>query len=380
MTPRPAPARPASPDPLVAAADRCVQCGLCLPACPTYAHGRLEAEGPRGRIALIRAWALDAATPTPAGDAHLDHCLGCRRCEAACPAGVPYGALLVQTRQRQRGRRGAGLLQRALEAAVRWPRGLRIGLSLYRSLYALLPRSLQPLPRPPRRPPPAPAAAGAMTVALFRGCVADTYEAPLRNAIARLCAAVDVRCIEPRGQACCGAVHAHAGDIAAAGRLASRNRAAFEGTDTVLVAASGCHGTVAETLGAARVADPLTLLDTRASALRFRPTTEQVALHLPCTQRSVVRSEAALRRLLARVPGLRVVELRGGYGCCGAAGTRMLTDPAAAAAYRAPLLEEIAASGASRVLSANIGCRLHLGPATRVPIEHPLEFLARHLA
>jgi ferredoxin len=63
-----------------------VQCGLCLPACPTYRLEQLETESPRGRIALARGWALDLANPTASGDAHLDHCLGCRSCEVVCPA------------------------------------------------------------------------------------------------------------------------------------------------------------------------------------------------------------------------------------------------------------------------------------------------------
>ncbi|NUO77237.1 MAG: 4Fe-4S dicluster domain-containing protein, partial [Lysobacter sp.] len=87
-------ARPPSADPLVALADRCVQCGLCLPACPTYGHDRLEAESPRGRIAVARAWALGTIEPSAVADTHLDHCLGCRSCEAVCPAGVQYGELL----------------------------------------------------------------------------------------------------------------------------------------------------------------------------------------------------------------------------------------------------------------------------------------------
>ncbi|HEY4581313.1 MAG TPA: 4Fe-4S dicluster domain-containing protein, partial [Lysobacter sp.] len=97
--------RPPAADPLVALADQCVQCGFCLPACPTYRRDRIETESPRGRIAVARAWTLDALQPTPAGDAHLDHCLACRACEAVCPAGVRYGALLLATRARQRRRR-----------------------------------------------------------------------------------------------------------------------------------------------------------------------------------------------------------------------------------------------------------------------------------
>jgi glycolate oxidase iron-sulfur subunit len=69
-----------------------------------------------------------------------------------------------------------------------------------------------------------------------------------------------------------------------------------------------------------------------------------------------------------------------GFGCCGAAGTAMVTDPARAARFREPLLAQLRASGATRLLSANIGCRLHLANGTTLPVEHPLAFLAGCLA
>ena len=147
--------RPAAPDPLVALADRCVQCGLCLPTCPTYQTARIETESPRGRIALARAWALDAVAPSPAGDAHLDHCLGCRSCEAVCPAGVEYGALLLQARGRQRERRGAGFRRRVIETLAARPGLLSRLVRMYDLLRPWLPaywRRLPPLPRPARSP------------------------------------------------------------------------------------------------------------------------------------------------------------------------------------------------------------------------------------
>jgi glycolate oxidase iron-sulfur subunit len=369
-------------DPLVALADQCVQCGLCLPACPTYSLERIEAESPRGRIALARAWALELAPPTPAGEAHLDRCLGCRACEAVCPAGVRYGPLLVEARARQRERRAPDWRQRLLERLVAHPRILGPLLAGYRLAWPLLPSRLRPVPRPPVRPRPGPDAPRDMPrAALFVGCVADAYEAPLRAAVRRLCAAAGVAVAIPAGQGCCGALHAHAGDTAAAARLAAANAAAFAGHRQVLTLASGCHESVAAAVHAGTATDALDFLAARAADLAFRETRERVALHLPCTQRNVVRSDAATRALLARVPGLEVVELdadpvRRGHGCCGAAGSTMLVDPARAAAFRAPLLAQLQASGATRLLSANIGCRLHLAGGTPLPVEHPLEFLA----
>ncbi|MHB8911673.1 MAG: (Fe-S)-binding protein [Lysobacter sp.] len=373
--------RPPTVDPLVALADRCVQCGLCLPACPTYGHDRVEAESPRGRIALMRAWAIDAIEPTPAGDAHLDHCLACHSCEAVCPAGVKYGELLVGARGRQRERRGAGLRQRLIERLSARPRLLASVLSVYRYGYRWLPARLRSLPRPPRpvrSPPPlVKPATDRDHVALFVGCVAAPYEAALRTAVARLCAPLSVEIVEPAGQTCCGSLHAHAGNTAEAQRLAARNRRALAHAGTVLTLASGCHESLAAALaGDARTIDAIAFIAARGDTLRWRECRERIALHLPCTQRNVLKSVDALRRLLARVPGLVVVELDAGFGCCGAAGTQMLTDPARADDYRRPLLAQFDAAGATRLLSANIGCRLHFANATPRPVQHPLEFLA----
>ncbi len=75
-------------------ADSCVKCGLCLPHCPTYTHTQNENESPRGRIALIQAWAGEKLSITEKLVEHIDHCLLCRSCEKVCPAVVHYGLLI----------------------------------------------------------------------------------------------------------------------------------------------------------------------------------------------------------------------------------------------------------------------------------------------
>jgi glycolate oxidase iron-sulfur subunit len=379
--------RPAAPDPLVSLADRCVQCGLCLPACPTYAQSRIEGESPRGRIALARAWALRTVDATPAGDDHLDRCLGCRSCEAVCPAGVEYGALLVEARARQRDRRPVTTRQRMIEALAERPAVMALALRLYGWLRPLLPARWRPLPAVPTaslRAAPIPAPPADDTVALFVGCAAKAYEADLRSAASACLALLGVRLRAPDGQTCCGSLHAHAGDLRGAARLADRNREAFASSPVVLTLASGCHEALARALPPdARAVDALEFLAerlaARSGAWQWRDSPERVALHLPCTQRNVVRSARTLRALLSAVPGLEVVELDAGHGCCGASGAHMLEDPARAASFRAPLLRQLADSGATRLLSANLGCRLHFANGTQTPVQHPLEFLAERL-
>lgn len=376
-----APADPAS-DRLLALADRCVQCGLCLPACPTYGLERTESESPRGRIALVRAWALGTIEPTDTADRHLDHCLGCRSCESVCPAGVQFGELLVEARTRQRVRRGSDWKQSCAEWLTARPRLISLLLELYRRLFPAVPAPLRRLPRPPapaleRSPPADDATPPVDSVALFMGCIARPYEVGLRAAVVRLCRTVGAHVRIPASQTCCGTLHAHAGDTGKREQLARLNRTALSGSGTVLTLASGCHESVADALlGTAGTMDAISFLHQRAERLPFLECREHVALHLPCTQRNVAKSVDALRALLARVPGLKVAELTAGHGCCGAAGMQMLLDPSRAAAYRQPLMEQFECSGATRLLSANIGCRLHLANATSKPVQHPLEFLA----
>lgn len=381
---RPSPPQAPGAARLLALADQCVQCGLCLPHCPTYQLDRSEAESPRGRIAYVRAVASGQLDPSPVGDAHLDHCLGCRRCEAACPAGVRYGELLEGARAAQASRRPPPAGIRAALALLARPRLLSVLVSVQGRLAWALPRRLRErLPPPPRREPKhptLPAVAKAPRVAVFAGCIARPHEAGTRLALERLLAAAGLATVMPAGQGCCGAAAAHAGDAAGAARLSGANRRAFAGQARVLCLASGCHDALARSLdGVATVEDPLDLLDQAGDRLVFRPAGRRVALHLPCTQRSTVGSAAALRRLLARVPGLDLVELPD-TGCCGAAGLHQLADPARAAAFRAPLLQALADSGATELLSANIGCRLHLGAGTTLSVRHPIHFLAEHLA
>ena len=76
----------------------CIHCGICLESCPTYVLTRLETESPRGRIHLMQEIAAGRIEPTDTARAHLDRCLACRACEAVCPSGVGYGALIENAR------------------------------------------------------------------------------------------------------------------------------------------------------------------------------------------------------------------------------------------------------------------------------------------
>lgn len=348
-------------------AQHCVKCGLCLPHCPTYALVGMEAESPRGRIALM---ANLAENPSQSGPfRHLDSCLGCRRCEAVCPTNTAYEQLLLQTRA-------------VLPPALRWREKcllwllahkslLNGALACYRRVYPALPKRWRCLPKPDIILLDAPAQA---KNAIFSGCIGDTYEQNTRAALLQLLRACGESAAIPKAQVCCGQAARHAGQTASAAALAAANHAAFKGFARVLVLASGCHSALTESLGIP-VVDALDFLAEHAEALHFRPAHgRHVALHIPCSA-AFQGADRATRTLLARIPGLRL-SLLPNAGCCGGAGLYPYNQPEHAAAMRTTLLASIPAD-AELLLSANIGCRLHL--AGDKPVQHPLAFMADYL-
>jgi glycolate oxidase iron-sulfur subunit len=379
---------------LQALAEQCVLCGLCLPHCPTYSLDRVESEGPRGRIRLAAGLASGRlAADRPDNWRGLDHCLGCRRCEAVCPANVQYGELLVEARRLQRSQQPAPVRQRLLEGLVLRPRLLALAMAGLRRLRPLLPRSLRrrlTSSAPTRLAPLAPATAVRRgSVALFLGCVARDADRPVHEAAVRVLTALGWDVHVPALQGCCGALHRHAGAAEGERSLGARTAAAFADPElsAVLVSASGCFDSVQRSLaGRVAVHELLAFIaaDPACASLPLRARPGSVALHVPCTQAAVVGAAAAASRVLGMIPGLQLLSLPAGHGCCGAAGSHMVLQPERAAALRAPLLEAAEASGAPVLCSGNIGCRLHIqdGLAARggtMAIRHPIELLAEAL-
>ena len=106
--------------------DRCISCGFCLPACPTYELTGVETSSPRGRINLMRALETgELADDDPTVLDEASFCLGCRACEPVCPAGVQYGALLEEWRDHLWNGRRRPWKVRPLMWAVDSPRRVR---------------------------------------------------------------------------------------------------------------------------------------------------------------------------------------------------------------------------------------------------------------
>jgi glycolate oxidase iron-sulfur subunit len=391
----------------------CVHCGLCLPHCPTYQETGRESSSPRGRIYLMRGVAegrLPIDDERVVEEAYF--CLACRACESACPAGVRYGHLVESLRAEidahgARSRLARALERLALRGVIGRPASLRAGFALLRiyqrtGLQTLARRTglvglLGPLadaerllPRvPPREELPVLVPARGPRrgrVALFTGCVMRELFSATNAATARVLAENGFEVEVPRGQRCCGALHLHSGDPAAAARLRRANRSAFhlERLDAVILNSAGCGASLREAGDelAHRVRDVSEFL--HEAGLRA-PTHElrlRVAYDDPCHLLHGQKVREAPRALLRSIPGLELFDLPGAADCCGAAGIYNLTHPETS---RRLLERKVGALRDTRpdvVATGNPGCLLQLGRGIReagLPVEvlHPVDLLDR---
>jgi len=407
--------------------DRCVHCGLCLAYCPTFSELGTEMDSPRGRIFLVKSLAEGRIQLTDSTAEHLDLCLGCRACETVCPSGVPYGQLIEAARAEIERQRPGPPLRRLF----RWmnfslllahPRMLRLaaaGLRVYQvsglrtllrasGLLRLLPASLRHweplLPELPSAADRAPLpevtpARGARRarVGLLTGCIQQVAFGPHNRATARVLARNGAEVVAPRAQACCGALHAHAGEHATALDLARRTIEAFERADVeaVIVNTSGC-GAHMKAYGLLLAGDPAWRDRAARFASRVRdvseflaeqplrgplaPVERTVTYHDPCHVVHGQKIRTQPRALLAQVPGLRVVELKEADWCCGSAGTYNLTQPEMATRLQERKIAHVQATGADAVVTANPGCIIQIaqGLAAKgspVQVLHIVEIL-----
>ena len=416
---------------------RCVHCGLCLNACPTYRLWNLEADSPRGRIRQMVS-VEQAAIADPAQEAlpitasfvdHIDKCLDCRACETACPSGVHYGKLVEYARariERDYQRPFFSRLTRnfVFRHLLPYPKRIagaarllrvyqRSGLqSLARAtgilkLLGLAGREalLPPIdskfffdqlgrvhsPIGPRR----------ARVAFFAGCVANVTFTPLNEATIRVLTANGCEVLVPETQRCCGALAAHAGAREAARDVARKNLAAgcvstlkeyhhlFSHDEPEYAAAEAFSSKVRDvteflaTLGLSAPLNPVALNSDRSNASTSAKIriTYQDSCHLLHGQR--VRE--APRQLLRAIPNLEFVELPYSEICCGSAGSYNITQTQTSLDLLAGKMQHAASTKAQLIVTANPGCLLQLraGAAlhhTNQQVLHVIELMDRAIA
>jgi len=403
------------------AVGKCVHCGFCLPACPTYNLLGEEMDSPRGRIILMKS-VLEGDVDLEEALPYVDRCLGCLGCVSACPSGVPYGELVTPFRSFAQERRLRPVSQRAarrlaletLPSPQRFRMAAQAGKAArpiqgmlpeqVRAMLDLLPEDLpvaQPLPGlfPALGPRKA-------RVALLTGCAQQVLAPQINWSTLRVLARNRVEVVVPQGQGCCGALALHAGEISLARAQAAHNLRLFPGdVDAVVTNAAGCgsgmkeypllfsasqdgrgsdNGWMELAEGFARkVYDISAFLDHLGIEEPPRPPKPlKLAYHDACHLLHAQGVSEAPRRLLRQIPDLTLVAIPEGDLCCGSAGIYNIEQPVTARRLGERKAKHIASVEAQAVVTGNIGClvqiRAHLVQLGHpLPVWHTIEVLDR---
>ena len=386
------------------ALEACVHCGFCLATCPTYLDTRDERDSPRGRLYLIRELLEDNRAERVAQH-HLDRCLTCRSCETTCPSGVRYAEIAEAGRELLELRVSRGLQERLMRRLLRLivPRRrlfaplLRVGQWLRPALPSRLAASV-----PPRQAlPPALQLRRSegdidRRVLLLEGCVQSTATPATNRALRRVLARLGYRVVDTPRQGCCGALNTHLAAGEAGRRDMRRNIDAWwaaldGGAEAILASASGCgaqlrdygRALAADPAYAERAAavasmtlDPIEFLATRGvsslpTSTAHRP---RLAVHAPCTQQHALGVAGAVPELFAAL-GFELCSVADNHLCCGSAGTYSMLQPAMSQRLRERKVEALTRASPELIVTANVGCQLHLQGASEIPVRHWLEVL-----
>jgi glycolate oxidase iron-sulfur subunit len=416
----------------------CIHCGFCLDACPTYTRGGNESDSPRGRLYLMRAVAEGRIPPdSEAFRTHLDRCLGCRACEPVCPSGVEYGFLLERGRETIAKARGistfeklllvtfgdpilnavAGYIARLIRASGLARLVVRVTPKRFRRvrMAAAMLEASRPWPGLRRTTPEAEPTARSVSavpddgvgrrlrVAVFEGCVQKTLFDHVNAATRSVMTYNGHSLVRVPGLRCCGALHAHAGDLDGARVLAKRNLEALApfvtddadrttAVDAVIVNAAGC-GAMMQDYGrlfegrpeaelartvSGRVRDPLVFLaehGTRPSdGVKLR-----AAWDSPC---HLIHGQGAgttpIDTVRAALTAAEIVPVPHHDECCGGAGVHALVHAGYTDRVLADKLDAVRSVGADVVLSGNPGCIMQIGgglilEGETIRVIHPME-------
>ncbi|MGO4379310.1 glycolate oxidase subunit GlcF [Pseudoduganella sp. RAF19] len=387
----------------------CVHCGFCTATCPTYQLLGDELDGPRGRIYLIKQ-VLEGAPVTEKTQLHLDRCLTCRNCESTCPSGVQYGRLADIGRKivEQRVQRPVVdrvkryVLKEALPRKWLFTPALRAG----QVFKPLLSKDLQDKIPPMRSAGAWPAREHARKMLVLDGCVQPGLAPNINASTARVLDALGVQLIVAPRAGCCGALRFHMNDQDGGLDDMRRNIDAWwpyvsgsaAPVEAILMTASGCGVTVKQ-YGHLLAHDPAYAdKAARISALTRdlsevlpefteqiaqrvdarRTVSEPVAWHPPCTLQHGQQIRGKVESLL-RAIGVDVRLCADAHLCCGSAGTYSMLQPELSRELRDRKVANLEATGAQRIVSANIGCLTHLQSGTGTPVEHWIELVERAL-
>ena len=378
----------------------CVHCGFCTATCPTYQLLGDELDSPRGRIYLLKNL-LEENSIDDKVVKHLDRCLTCRACETSCPSGVKYSRLLEIGKEliaKKSARPVSNQIQSALLRLV-VPRSyvftplLRTGQFLRPVLPGVLANKIpvkhKPLPMPDRK-----TEHSQKNVLLLKGCVQRAATPNVNIALEQLLASQDVAVTSLQGEGCCGAVDYH---LSAHGRGLQRMRDLIDKlhvqlgkVDYIISSASGCGVTIKEyplylsedpeyARKAAQVVKKVVDVSELLRQFEFKCSPIRAAVHTPCTLQHGQGINGEIENILQRA-GITIVKSRESHLCCGSAGTYSIMQPDLSQRLKTRKLAVLQENSPQVIVTANIGCQLHLQTGANVPVKHWVELLQQQNA
>lgn len=384
----------------------CVHCGFCTATCPTYQLLGDELDSPRGRIYLIKQ-VLEGHEVTRKTQQHLDRCLTCRSCETTCPSGVRYSRLLDIGRDivEQKIKRPLSevslrwILRKLLPSTNLFTFLLRIG----QSISPLMPSALKKKIPPRRQASPWPTITDSTrTMLILDGCAQPATSPNTNAATARVLSRLGISVVRASGAGCCGAVSyhlsAHDEGLAAMRRnidawwpYIDTNREIS--AEAIIMTASGCGAMVKEygellahdplyAEKAKRVTDlckdiseilneeDLSQLTRNNSVTKIK----KVAFHSPCTLQHAQKINGTVEIILQQA-GYTLTGVIDSHLCCGSAGTYSILQPKLSQQLLKNKLNFLQQDQPDCIVTANIGCQLHLESKAEVPVKHWIELL-----
>lgn len=382
--------------------DACIDCGLCLPACPTFRVTGDESASPRGRIAAMRAVDRGVVGVDERFAEVMDLCLQCRGCEVACPSLVQFGRLMEGARAEVTAQLpdwktfatrtvfGRAIASRSTVVFLSWIVAVAQRIQMPFALAGVAGKvtALR------RIPLPVPTTAGREwlpdgepvgTVAFLAGCVMDQWYSNVHVAAIQVLRTAGYRVVVPANQSCCGALAAHEGAAYDAAKMVAKNLGAFAGYDQIVVDSAGCsafmkgydHWVEGGADLASRVVDAnefIATLIADGSLPEVSGDQLPIAIHDPCHLRHAQRIVEEPRRIL-RAAGYEPIEIDPAGMCCGAAGAYQLSHPEMSGELGHMKATQIEATGLTSVASANPGCEMQLRTFLdeEIDVVHPVE-------
>ena len=404
---------------------KCIRCGFCLDACPTFRLTGQETKSPRGRIYLVRSWREGVIPFDDDVVEALDTCLGCRACETACPSGVEYGAILEMARthieQDHLRPRSHSIAREQFLNMLTNPKLLLVSLKAGGLLGKLTGGKLPGLAAKLltgssdaavnlpttggkvkiHNLPERSAATGTKrhTVGILAGCVMRVLFGGTNEATVRVLQANGCEVVAPKVANCCGALHLHTGfhddGLTRARGLIDAFAPYLEEMDAIIINSAGCGSTMKE-YGDLFKNDTAYAAKARAFAAKCcdisewlmkigitpptKPLNATVSYHDACHLAHGQKIRLQPRQLLQQIPGVKFVELDEADTCCGSAGVYNITQPAMAKRLLDRKIANLRETGATIIATGNPGCLAWIQQGAKdaglnVRICHPVELL-----